>query len=365
MVSHRDGQGDAFFADNVVRCVLSQEALMNNESEKIRLLAEIDEMKSSQKKVQMQLEVLESDKAALEATNILLKQNHTELSGKLCQSESVCADYQSELKSTTAGNAELQTSNIALHSKVKTLEEECSKLQGALQEHEQRLFEDQIQIGNISRQLEAAQLEASAKQKEYEKICEEVVDDKKKSQQLDSSNKSLQSQLDKQSNERKEQSKKLVTLETMLQQEKDKTDRLENMLAHKKSELISIEETWATFKKDSTLKIQTLTTHNKALEENVVVLKKQIENQRNESLLVTSELTRKCEEKSSSLKTLHEELNTVKEGSQKNQTCVVTLQHDLQQAEKTSKHLQESFAHHSISPPYLFQNIYLLIVLVA
>ncbi|XP_065897681.1 uncharacterized protein [Dysidea avara] len=30
MVSHRDGQGDAFFADNVVRCVLSQEALMNN-----------------------------------------------------------------------------------------------------------------------------------------------------------------------------------------------------------------------------------------------------------------------------------------------------------------------------------------------
>jgi len=30
MVSHRDGQGDTFFADNVVRCILSQEALMNN-----------------------------------------------------------------------------------------------------------------------------------------------------------------------------------------------------------------------------------------------------------------------------------------------------------------------------------------------
>ncbi|XP_065912781.1 putative leucine-rich repeat-containing protein DDB_G0290503 isoform X2 [Dysidea avara] len=321
-----------------------REALMNNESEKIRLLAEIDQIKSSQKKMQMQLEVLESDKTLLEATNTLLKQNHTELSDKLSQSESACADYQSELKSTTSGNAELRASNTALHSKVKTLEEECSKLQGILQEHEQKLFEDQIQIGNISRQLEAAQLEASTKQNEHEKIFKVVVNEKKRSQQLDSSNKSLQEGVDKLSNERQEQSKKLVTLETMLQQEKDKTDRLENMLAHKKSEFITIEETWAAFKKDSTLKIQTLTTHNKALEENVDILKKQIESQQNESLLVTSELTKKCEQKSVSLKALQEELTTAKDECQKSQTSVVTLQHELQQVKETSKHLQESLS---------------------
>jgi len=321
-----------------------REALMNNESEKIKLLAEIDQIKSNQKKMQIQLEVIESDKAALEATNTLLKQNYTELSDRLSQSERDCADYQSKLKSATSGNTELQASNTVLHSKVKTLEEECCKLQNTLQEHEQKLFKDQIQIGNISRQLEAAQLEASAKLREYEKISEEVMNEKKKMQQLDSSNKSLQGEVDKLSNERQKQSEKLVTLETMLQQEKDKTDRFENMLAHKGSELHTIEETWATFKKDSTLKIQALATHNKALEENVDILKKQIDSQQSENLLVTSELTRKCEEKSLSLKTLLEELTAVKEESQKNKASVVTLQHDLQQAEKTSKHFQESFS---------------------
>jgi len=319
-----------------------RESLMNNESEKVRFLAEIDQIKSCRQKMQMQLEVLESDKAALEATNTLLKRDHAELSDKLSQSESASADYQTELKSTTSNNVELQASNTALHSKVKSLEEECSKLQATLQEHEQKLFEDQIQIGNISRQLEVAQLEVYTKQDEHKKITEEIVSEKKRLQQLDSSNKILQEEIDKFSNERQEQSEKLVMLETMLQQEKDKTSHLESTLAHKKSELTTIEEMWAAFKKDSNLKIQTLTTHNKALEENIGILKKQINGQQSENLLVTSELTRKCEQSSVSLKTLQEELTSAKDECQKSQTSEVTLRNQLQQAEETSKKLQES-----------------------
>lgn len=319
-----------------------RESLMNNESERIKLLTENNQVKKNQQRMQKEIETLKSDREALEATNRLLKMKHTEMNDLLNQSRGDCEGLQSKLTSYETTSIELQSSNAELLDRVKELEDECSKLQDMSQKHEQKIFEDQVLLGNLSQQLRTAQLEATAKTSECSKIEEEMTFEKNKLKQYNSSNKLLQDEVDKLSKLRHQLNEKLAAVEAMLDQEKNKVKRLESTVANRNTEFTTIEETWAAFKKDSTLKIQALTTHNTALEENVEVLKKQIDTQNSEHSLVTSELTSKLEEKAATLKTLQEELAAISVDSQEKHNNMTKLQAELQQSEESSSQLKES-----------------------
>lgn len=319
-----------------------RETLLNKESERIKLLTEIDQANKSQQRMQKEIETLKSEREALEVTNNLFKTKHAEMDDILSQSRSNCASLQNKLISHEAANAELQGSNTKLQDRVKELEDEYSKMQDTLQKHEQKIFEDQVLLSNLSQQLETARLEVATKTSKHSKIEEEVKSEKNKVKQLDSSNKLLQLEVEKLSKLRHQLNENIATSEARLDQEKSKVNHLENTLAKRNAEFTAIEETWTAFKKDSTLKIQALTTHNAALEENAEILKKQIDEQNGEHSLITSELTSKLEEKTAALKKLQEEVTAITVESQEKHSNMIRLQHELQKAEKTSSQLKES-----------------------
>jgi len=321
-----------------------REALMNNESERIKLLMEIDQAKKNQQKMQEQIEALKSDREALEVTNSLLKIKHAELNDMFSHSESNCASLQNKLTSHETANTELQANNTKLHDRVKTMEDECSKMQDALRKHEQKLSENQVLLSNLSQQLEKAQLEVATKTNECSKIEEEMVSEKNKLKQCESSNKLLQQEVEKLSKLRHQLNEKIATLEAMLDQEKNKVSCLENVAVARKAEFTTIEDTWAAFKKDSTLKIQALTTYNTALEQNVVILKGQIDEQKSEHSLIISELTSKLEDKTAALKMLQEEVAAITVDAQEKHSNIIRLQSELQQAEEISSQLKESLS---------------------
>lgn len=319
-----------------------REALMNGESERVKLLTEIDQAKKYQQRMQKEADVLKAEKEALEATNTLLKTQHMELNDMLTQSKSDHESLQNKLTSHERANTKLQASNTKLHDKVKELEDQCSKMQDVLQNHEEKLFKDQILLGNLSQQLETAQLEVAAKASEYSKMEEEMISEKKKMKQFNSSNKLLQEEVEKFSKLRHQLNEKTAVLEATLDQERNKVRHLENTAANRNAEFTTIEETWASFKKDSTLKIQALITYNTALEENVEVLKKQIDKQKSEHSLITTELTSKLEEKAVAMKVLEEELTSITVDSQEKHNNVIKLENELQKADKVSNQLKES-----------------------
>lgn len=321
-----------------------RETLLNNESERIKLLAEVDQAIKSQQKMKKEIEALKSDQDALEATNSLLKTKHAEMNDMLSQSTSNCASLQRKLTVHETTNSELQVSNAKLHDRVKELEDEYSKLQGMLQKHEQKIFDDQVLLGDVSHQLETAQLEVATKTSERSKLEEEMITEKNKSKQFESSNKLLQEEVEKLTKLKHQLNENIATSEAMLDQEKNKVKRLENIVASRNAEYTTIEETWTAFKKDSTLKIQALTTQNTALEENVKILKKQIDKQNSEHSLITSELTSKLEEKAAALKMLQEEVVAITADSQEKHNSMIKLQSELEQAEKIASQLKESLS---------------------
>ena len=319
-----------------------RETLLNNESERIKLLTEVNQANKSQQRMQNEIEALKSDREALEATNSLLKMKHAEMNDMLSQSTSNCASLQNKLTAHETANSELQASNAKLHDRVKELEDEHSKLQDTLQKHERKIFDDQVLFGNVSRQLETAQLEVATKTSEYSKLEEEMISEKNKLKQYESSNKLVQEEVEKLTKLKHQLNEKIATSEATLDQEKNKVKRLENTVASKNAEYTTIEETWTAFKKDSTLKIQALTTHNTALEENVEMLKKQTDKQNSEHSLIMSELTSKHEEKAAALKMLQEELVAITADSQEKHNSMIRLQSELEQAEKITSQLKES-----------------------
>ena len=319
-----------------------RETLLNNESEIIKLSTEIDQAKKNQQRMQTDIESLKSEKEALEATNSLFKAKHAEVDDMLSQCRGNCTSLQSKLTSCETANSELLASNAKLHNRVKELEGESSKVQEMLQKHEQKIFEDQMLLGNLSQQLQTAQTEVAIKVNEHNKIEEEMKSEKNKLKQYDSSNKLLREEVEKLSKLKHQLNEKMAVSEAMLDQEKSKVKRLENTLANRNAEFSAIDETWTAFKKDSTLKIQALTTHGTALEENVELLKKQIDEQNNKHSMITSELTGKLEEKAAALKTLQEEVEAITRDSQEKQNNMILLQRELQQAEEASRQLKES-----------------------
>ena len=319
-----------------------RETLMNNESERIKLLTEVDQANKSQQRMQTEIEALKSDREALEATNGLLKTKHAEMNDMLSQSTSNCANLQNKLTAHETTNSELRASNAKLHDRVKELEDDCSRLQDMLQKDEQKIFDDQVLLSNVSRQLETAQLEVATKTSKYSKLEEEMISEKNKLKQCESSNTLLQDEAEKLNKLKYQQNEKIATLEAMLDQEKNKVKRLENTVASRNAEYTTIEETWTAFKRDSTLKIQALTTQNTALEENVEILKKQISKQNSEHSLITSELTSKLEEKAAALKMLQEEVAAITVDNQEKCNSMIRLQSELEQAEKITSQLKES-----------------------
>ena len=319
-----------------------RETLLNNESEIIRLSTEIDQAKKSQQRMQTEIEALQSEKEALEATNSLFKAKHAEADDMLSQYRGDCTNLQNKLTSCEAANAELQASNVRLHDRVKELEDECSKVQELSQKHEQKIFDDQMLLSNLSQQLQTAQMEVATRISEHNKIEEEMKSEKNKLKQCDSTNKLLQEEVEKLSKLKHQLNEKMAASEAMLDQENSKVKRLENTLANRNAEFTAIEETWAAFKKDSTLKIQALTTHSTALEENVELLKKQVDEQNSKHSLIMSELTGKLEEKAAAVKKLQEEVEAITSDSQEKLDNLILLQRELQQAEEASKQLKES-----------------------
>ena len=319
-----------------------RETLLNNESEIIKLSTEIDQAKKNQQRMQREIEAVKSEKEALEATNSLFKAKHAEVDDMLSQCRGNCTSLQTKLSSCETTNAELQASNAKLHDRVKELEGESSKVQEMLKKHEQKIFGDQMLLSNLSQQLQTAQTEVAIKISEYNKIEEEMKSDKSKLKQCDSSNKLLREEVEKLSKLKHQLNEKMAASEAMLDQENSKVKRLENTLANRNVEFTAIDETWTAFKKDSTLKIQALTTHSTALEENVELLKKQIDEQNSKHSLITSELTGKLEEKAAALKKLQEEVEAITRDSQEKQNNMILLQRELQQAEQASRQLKES-----------------------
>ena len=319
-----------------------REILMNNESERIKLLTEIEQGKKGQQRMQKEIEALKSDREALEATNGLLKTKHAEINDMLSQSTGNRETLQNKLTAHEIANTELQTSNTKLHDRVKELEGECFKMQEMLQKHEQKIFDDQVLLGNMSRQLETVQLEVNNKTAKSSKLEEEMISEKNKLKQYESSNKLLQEEVEKLTKLKHQLNEKIAMSEVMLDQEKNKVKHLENVVTSKNTEYTAIEETWTAFKKDSTLKIQALSTLNVALEENIEALKKQINKQNGEHSLITSELTGKLEEKGTALKMSQEELAAITVDNQEKQNNVVRLQSELKKAEKITNQLKES-----------------------
>ena len=319
-----------------------REILMNNESERIKLLTEIEQGKKGQQRMEKEIEALKSSQEALEATNSLLKTKHAEINDMLSQSTGNCETLQNKLTAHETTNTELQTSNTKLHDRVEELEGECFKMQEMLQKHEQKIFDDKVLLGNISQQLETAQLEVNSKTAKSSKLEEEMISEKNKLKQCESSNKLLQEEVEKLTKLKHQLNEKIAMSEAMLDQEKNKVKHLKNAVTSKSTEYTAIEETWTAFKKDSTLKIQALTTQNVALEENIEVLKKQLDKQNSENSLITSELTGKLEEKAAALKMSQEEAAAITVDNQEKHNNTVRLQGELMQAEKITSQLKES-----------------------
>ena len=346
-VQTESGQSSADLAAHEIARVQGElhqqrKALVASEGERAQLMHEFEALKKKESKASCLVESLRTENEALTHTVGVLKTAQEDAEKECLAKQEKVEELDKQCTSLKEEAASLEQSLELLQRETEERKAEIKRFSRSQQEWEDQTLDLQLQLGQLSREVEQKVQDLRESAAICEQLREEVVLEKAKGEQLKSNADFLQGRVDNLQAAKKQAESLVASMEFVHQQDQGKLDQLAEVLQGREEEVRRLSRELEVLQSETHSQLQQLRAENTSLSESVEGLERQLQASEKTRVTEVSDLREQLHSRDSQLDELKEILRVQKEANDELKTSLSQLQTTAAHATKETLATQKS-----------------------
>ena len=312
-----------------------RKALVASEGERAQLRHEFEALKKKESKASHQVESLRTEHEALTHTVSILKTAQEEVDKECSAQQKRAEELEKNCTRLKEEAASLEQSLELLQREKEEGRAEIKRLLRSQQEWEDQTLDLQLQLGQLSREVEQKVQALQESAATCEQLREELVLERAKGEQLKSNADFLQGRVDNLQAAKKQTESLVASMEFVHQQDQGKLGHLAEVLQGREEEMKRLSRELEAVQSETQSQLQQLRAENTSLSESVEGLEKQLQATEKTRVTEVSDLRKQLHSQDGQLNKLKENLRVQEEANDE-------LKTSLSQLQTTQKSLDEA-----------------------
>lgn len=312
-----------------------RKALIASEGERAQLMHEFEALKKKESKASHQVESLRTEHEALTHTVSILKTAQEEADKESSAQQKRAEELEKNCARLKEEAASLKQSLELLQREKEEGRAEIKRLLRSQQEWEDQTLDLQLQLGQLSREVEQKVQALQESAATCEQLREELVLERAKGEQLKSNADFLQGRVDNLQTAKKQTESLVASMEFVHQQDQGKLGHLAEVLQGREEEMRRLSRELEAVQNETQSQLQQLRAENTSLSESVEGLEKQLQATEKTRVTEVSDLRKQVHSQEGQLNELKKSLRVQKEANDE-------LKTSLSQLQTTQKSLDEA-----------------------
>ena len=346
-VQTESGQSSADLAAHEIARVQGElrqqrKALVTSKGERAQLMHEFEALKKKESKASHLVESLRTENEALTHSVSILKTAQEDAEKECLAKQKRVEELDKKCTSLKEEAASLEQSLELLRREAEERKAEIKKFLRSQQEWEDQTLDLQLQLGQLSREVEQKVQDLRESAAICEQLREELVLEKAKGEQLISNADFLQGRVDTLEAAKKQTESLIASMEFVHQQDQGKLDQLAEVLQGREEELRRLSRELEVLQSETRSQLQQLRAENTSLSESVEGLERQLQASEKTRVTEVSDLREQLHSRDGQLDELKEILRVQKEANDELKTSMSQLQTTAAHATKETLATQKS-----------------------
>jgi len=290
-----------------------QKALIASEGEKAWLLQECESLKKSESRCSQQVESLRTENEALTHTVSILKTAKEEAERECNAKQKRVEELDQQCNGLKEEVTSLERSSELLRRKAKESGTEIERFSRSQQEWEDQMLDLQLQLGQLSKEVEQKTRDLQESATVCEQLREELTLEKTRREQLKVNADSLQEANDNLQALKKQSDELVTSMEFVHKQDQGKLDQLVDLLQEREKAVRRTTEELATLRSETQSQLQQLKTENISLSESIEGLKSKLQANEQANMIEVSDLREQLRSRDCELSELKENVRVQKD----------------------------------------------------
>ena len=311
-----------------------QKALIASEGERAWLVQECESLKKSESRCSQQVESLRTENEALTHTVSILKSAKEDTERECMAKQKRVEELDQQCNSLKEEATSLERSSELLRRTAKESSAEIERFSRSQQEWEDQMLDLQLQLGQLSREVEQKTRDLQELATVCEQLREELTLERTRAEQLKVNMDSLQGTIDNLQASKKQSDELVTSMEFVHKQDQGKLDQLVDLLQEREEAVRRITEELATLHSETQSQLQQLRTENTSLSESIEGFKRKLQANEKANVMEVSDLREQLHSRDRELGELRENVRVQNETGDKHRAIISELQATASHATK-------------------------------